>query len=249
MKNKTLLTAFAAIFLFCSCKKDNGPSNTNGAFLPKTYTEEVRSDVIGNSITTYNLTYDADGRLLSLISTDQPPVLKFIYQYSTNNSFTLDLYNYDNLNIHEIFWLNNASMVDSTFQFNDTNDSTTEKYIYNSNNQLTEEKTYDYFTSGAILSNVTDYTYDDNGNVISQTDNQGKTTTFDYYTDLNNTLSMGQAYYSRTKNLPKTVTLNDGGDIETGTHFYTFDSNKRLVKDSITTTGVTTVTAIKTYTY
>ena len=248
MKNIILFPALLGIFILVSCKKDNNTPNTNSSALPKTYTEDVRSSVIGNSVTTYNLTYDANNRLTSLVSTPAPPVLKFQYTYASDNTYTLDLYDNGNLNIHEKIWVNSASLMDSTFQYNDTQDTSTEKYIYNQNNELIQIKGYDYSSSVSVLSNTTTYTYDNNGNAITESDDLGKFVTYDYYTDLPNNLNVGMLYTSPSKNLIKTATAQSGGNQVTATHFYSFDGSNRLIKDSISTTG-TDLIAIRSFTY
>jgi hypothetical protein len=246
MKNLTLTpVALIAILSFFSCKKDNSPNASSTR--PKTYTESLTSSSLGNSVTTFDLTWDANNRLVSLASTPTPPELKFVYKYSTS-SFTLDLYEFSALSIHEIFWLNAIPFVDSTFQYNDTNDTTTEKYFYNASRQLVQRNEYSYSTvSGAVLFNTTHYTYDSNGNVITEADDNNGTTTYDYYTNLLTPFSLDIAYIPVTKNLPKTATNNSGGTIVSATHTYTFDSNNRLVTDkAVASTGDI---LIKTYTY
>jgi hypothetical protein len=230
-----------------SCKKDNN-SPDSGVSYPKTYTEDVRSSVIGNSVTVYNLTYDENNRLTSLTATPAPPILSFVYQYPSSNQLTLDMYDHGNLNIHEIFWLNASSKVDSTFQFNDTGDSTTEKFIYDANHLLVQQKEYNYFTAGSVLINSTSYTYDNFGNPVQSVDAQGNTTAFTYYSDLRYTLSIGQPYIPVSANFVKTQTVNSLGTTVTVTHYYSFDNNDRLIKDSASTTGVDLV-QIRSYTY
>jgi len=250
MKNTPLLTVLMGILFFYSCSKENSsPGNTNGVSLPKTYTEDLRSSVIGNSLVTYNLTYDNNNRMVSMVAIPDPPILKFIYQYVNNSSFTLDLYNSDVLSIHEILWLNNNSLLDSTYQYNDTNDTSTEKYIYNANKQLIQENTYDYHSSGNILSGTTNYTYDNNGNMTKQVDDQGNTITNDYYSNIQNVYPFGQVFTSQSKNMVKTSVLTNGGYTETTTHYYTFDNSNRLIKDSTYSSGATEIIAIKSYTY
>jgi YD repeat-containing protein len=248
MKNPILLSAFLGIFTFVSCKKDNNTTNTNSSALPKTYTEDIRSSAIGNSVTVYNLTYDPNNRIISMDATPAPPVLQFQYAYASDNTYTMNLYSYGSLSIHEKFWVNTTSLMDSTFQYNDTEDTTTEKYLYNTDKQLLQIKEYDYSNAVSVLSNTTSYTYDANGNPITESDDQGKLITYDYYTDLTNTLTMGAVYTYHSKNLIKTATTQSGGSQVTATHFYSFDSSNRLTRDSITTT-VADLTVIKSYTY
>ena len=178
------------ILIACSCNKDNSSTN-HSVSLPKTYTEDVRNPSSGRTVVTYNVTYDANSRLLSLTAIPSPPILQFNYQYPTGNTLTMDLYNYGSLSIHEMVWLNSNGFIDSTFQFNDTNDSSTEKYVYNSSQQPIQLKDYTYHSSGVIPYNTTNYTYDNNGNTLTQTNIATGSVT--YYTwDYRNRLTQTQ---------------------------------------------------------
>ena len=241
---KIILPLVAMALILNSCSKDNNSPNQTAA-LPKTYTEELRSATIGNSLTTYNLTYDGSGRLVSMISTGSP-VFKLVNQYSTN-SFTADTYTNDVLQIHEMLWLNSSSFLDSTYQYNITGDTTTEKYVYNASHLLTQKNEYEYHQSGAIPSGVTNYTYDNMGNLTTEVNNPGTTTQYTYYTNLSNIVLFNN-YLPQPKYMVQTATLNQGGFLTVATHYYTFDNNQRLIKDSIPTTGID-VTIIKSYTY
>jgi YD repeat-containing protein len=234
----------AAISLF-SCKKGNDTA-ISGASLPKTYTEDLRSVAISN-ITTYNLSYDDKGRLIGMISIPEPSIIKFIYQYPTDNSVTMDMYNYGDLSIHENFWLNSFSSLDSTFQYDDSDDTTTEKYYYDGNHLLTEVNNYDYIGSVPTLTDQTQYTYDNNGDPISQADYSG-TTNFTYYSNLPYTLSIGQPSIKAPKHFIKTTSATSNGTPATATHFYFFDSSNRLIKDSASISGINAI-LVKTYTY
>jgi len=245
---KTLLPAILlGFFLFTACKKSNDTPSTDNASLPKTYTEDIRSTGF-NSLTTYNLTYDANNRITSMTAIPEPAIVKFVYKYSSNNSLTMDLYNSNILSIHEILWLNTSGTLDSTFQYNDTNDTTSEKYIYNAGKQLLQVKNYNYSSSGSELDHTTDYTYDNMGNALTESSSDGTSTSFTYYSDLPNTLTMGQSFVPQSKYLIKTASSSSGGTPLTATHFYSFDSSNRLTKDSAVTSGVSAI-LIKSYTY
>ena len=245
MKHILIISTAIGMLIFASCKKDNNNAPTSSS-LPKTYTEDVRASGF-NSVITYNLTYDGNNRLTSMAAIPAPSITKFIYTYSGNTSLTMDLYSSGALSIHEILWLNTSYFLDSTFQFNDTEDSTTEKYIYNSGKQLIQLKNYIYSSSGAALDNTTVYTYDNNGNVTKESDDNGKVITYTY-TNMLNYLNLGQFFIPVPKYFVNTATTSDGGPDLTATHYYSFDSSKRLVKDSAYTTGADVI-AIKSYTY
>jgi YD repeat-containing protein len=247
MKKTLLSAALAGLFLFSACKKNNDSPPTGSVSLAKTYTEDIRSTGF-NSVTTYNLTYDGNNRITSMTAIPEPAITKFVYTYSSNNSFTMDLYDYNVLGIHEILWLNGSGTLDSTFQFNNTNDTSTEKYIYNSDKQLLHIKSYDYSSTGSDLNNTTSYTYDNLGNPLTESSTDGTSTSYTYYTDLSYTVTMGKPFVPVSKNMIKTASSSSSGTPVTATHFYSFDNSNRLIKDSAVTTGVDAV-LIKSYTY
>lgn len=246
MKKNPLLPALLVISLFTACKKSNDTPSGSGS-LPKTYTEDIQASGF-NSVTTYNLTFDANNRITSMAAIPEPSIVKFIYTYTAATSLTMDLYNSNSLSIHEILWLNASSKLDSTFQYNDTNDSSTEKYLYNAEKQLVQIKNYNYSYTGAVLDHTTDYSYDNMGNVTTESNSGGTSTSYTYYTDMPNTLNLGQLFFPQTKYFIKTATSSSGGVPVTATHFYSFDSSNRLIKDSASTIGVDAI-VIKSYTY
>ncbi len=198
-----------------------------------------------HSVVTFNLSYDAGDRLVKMISASSPGD-RFEFQYA-NGSYILDLYNSNALSIHELILLNSNSLVDSTFQYNDTNDSTTEKYLYNAARQLITLKEYEYsMATGSVLFNTSNYVYDNNGNAIKVTDNSSATT-YEYYTGLVNNLVLTTPYFPVNKNLVKTTIVNSGGTIVTLNHTYTFDSFNRLSTEKIIAGNGEMAT--RTYTY
>jgi hypothetical protein len=251
MRFNKFLTGIIICLVLASCQKElastdpSTPGNpTPATSKVKTYTEDV--SVSGShTVNTYNLSYDASDRLTAVVSASSPGD-KFVFQYS-NGSFTMDLYNSNVVAIHEVFFVNSNSLVDSTFQYNDTNDSSTEKYEYNTSKQLTKVTEYDYsLVTGSIVDNVTNYLYDSNGNAIKVTDNFS-VTTYDYYTNLVNNIQIFP-YEVYSKGLIKTGIYDDGsGDILTAAHTYTFDSANRLITDK--TELDTGDVVIKSYTY
>ena len=244
---KTLLSVIA-IFVFVSCQKELDttidPIDPVLNARVKTYVEDITSG--GNhSVATFNIAYDPDGKMISMTSAENAGD-RFEFKYFTGN-YTMDLYNSNELSIHEVFYLSNDLLIDSTLQYDDSKDSLTEKYAYNSAKQLLSIKQYDYSqATGAVLFNTNTYTYDDNGNVVKDADNNS-VTTYEYYPDLLNTLALGNPYFPVNKQLVKTTTVTEGGSSVSLNHAYTFDASKRISTEKITT-GSGEV-AIKTYTY
>jgi hypothetical protein len=229
--------SLVAIALFSSCQKSvewddiTTPVTPTPSSKIKTYTEDVNITGGSRVVVTFNLEYDASNRLISMTSTSNPGD-KFLYNYSAN-SFTADIYNSNVLEIHQVSYLNSFSLVDSTFQYNNTQDTMTEKYLYNSAKQLVKLKSYDYKKStGAVLYNTHDYLYDNNGNQISDKD-MFSVTTYEY-TDLKYAYTLGPDHLYKAKNLVKTTKYTSGGSTETLNHAYTFDSINRLSTETIT---------------
>jgi hypothetical protein len=140
-----------------------------------------------------------------------------------------------------------SSYLDTTFQI-DAGDTSTGKYIYNGNNQLIQSNIYVYSSSGISLYNSTNYTYDNLGNVLSTSNNQGRTESYSYYTDLPYTLKINLGFLPPPINFVKTEIVNSGGSVTTTTHYYTFDSQNRLTEDSTYAPEID-LTVIKSYKY
>ena len=160
MKRITLFAAVAAVMVaVSSCQKEtdyNDPLPTESLKI-KTYTEDVRSSIFGNSVTTYNLTYDGNDRVTNMTDASNPGN-KFVWAYPSSSKFTLDLFNDNIFELHVDYFLNSHSLIDSSFQYNNTSDTSTEKYIYNPAHQLTKLYEYDYYGNGPELWN-TDHLY------------------------------------------------------------------------------------------
>ena len=244
-----LTKIFLSLLIPCivaSCQKDTSSENTGPQASPKvkTYTEDITAGGT-HSVTTFNVAYDASDRVVSITSAASPGD-RFVFQYS-NGNYTAEIFNANLLSIHEVYFLNSNSLVDSTFQYNDTNDSSTEKYIYNSAKKLVTLREYDYsIVTGSQLFNIASYSYDASGNVLTESDNSS-VTTYTYYPDLVNNLVFGTPYVPVNKNLVKTATIVSGGTTVVLNHTYTFDASNRLSTDKIIADSGEIV--IKTYTY
>jgi hypothetical protein len=237
MKSKPLIIVAAALFLFTACKKSNSNNGTviDSKYKLKTYIEDGTQSSLG-IVDSFAVTYDANNRITGLTSL---PV-STLYTYSSN-SFTVDVLENGQPSIHEIDYLNSSSLVDSSFQYNNTNDSTTEKYIYNGS-QLVTQKEYSYSkVTGSQIEGQDDYTYDNNGNIIKDVNSDGMgniyTVSTVTYTTTPITVNLGPVYLPvNAKYLQASKTVKDAfGNIqETATFTYTFDSSGRVTQETDT---------------
>jgi hypothetical protein len=242
----SLTLATVLVFSISSCQKDDVPFESENTNKLKTYTEAIHSSVIGDVTQTFNLSYDNNNRIVSMISVEDPGD-KFIFSYNSSSAYTLDIFNSNAVVIHEEAFHNGHNLMDSTFQYNDEGDTTTEKYIYNSENLLVKRKTYEYTTDGgSVLSEVTDYTYDANKNLVQETV-QGGVITYSYDEVVLNTIDLFPAFFNPVKQLPTKTTFTSGSQQEVAEHTYSFDSQNRLITDKATLSTGDEI--IKSYTY
>ena len=232
-----------------SCGKENSNPEVPNSNKVKTYTEKYTSD--GGSISfVFNLNYDSKGRIISMVSANSPGD-QFVYNYLSDNKLTMEIQSSQNGLIHEDIFLTNGSWVDSTFQYNDTEDYTTEKYFYNSNNQLIKIRSNDYSGTGPSSGPAyTLLTYNSNGDVEKIENDDGSTETFEYYTDLKGPLPVIMPYLSTPEqiNLIKKHNIYYGSSLEsTSDVTYTFDSKSRIT--SVIETYDTGEIITKSFTY
>ena len=252
-----------AIYLFLayalcsatSCKKDSSSSSSNSGLLGmvKSLSEKITSTVTGNRYTKVNFNYDSQGRLSSMIDSSNSGN-KELYNYPTSNGFTLDIYEYNMLQIHYSNTFDSKKNILSTYQYNNTKDTTwdTFNYTFNTKNQITTasdfEKWVDSLGIKDSTNTVTNYTYDANGNVITETDNQGSTSSYTYYTTTYTAPTNIFPNQPFLGNLVKSKTTSYGGSPIIVNYTYTFDSMNRVsTKTAISDAGSTTI--ITTYTY
>ncbi|HLI92223.1 MAG TPA: hypothetical protein VKU83_01375 [Puia sp.] len=232
MFTKYLLLAFIAVCLLDSCKKNNGANSSGTPDKLKMYIEDATTSGL-HQVDSFTVSYDGDNRITSLAS----PALTFTYAYASK-SFTLDLYNFSQLSIHEVAYVNGSSYVDSTFQFNDTNDTTTEGYTY-SGGLFTRLTTYNYSSAGSSVYSIDDYSYDNNGNAVKDVNSDGSGSInmiFNFtYTTYPLKVRTSPTYLPvASKYLPATQTITDGSGHPLGTitYSYVFDGSGRLTKET-----------------
>lgn len=248
--NTSILVTFCTIVMLSACQKDKQPDKNGTLNKVKTYTESISEPNAQPIVATFNLDYDANNRITNVTQVEIPGN-KLSFSYTSATQYSMDLFIAGSLSIHEDFFLNSNGFPDSTFQYDDTEDTTTEKYVCNSNNQLITLKEYDYSKSyGSQIDNITSYTYDSDGNVVKTTDTNNQIETFDYYPDLVYAMPITDPALKAGKamNLVKTHKVTSNGYLVGSTVYtYTFDSNKRI--STITQTADDGTIATQTFTY
>jgi hypothetical protein len=180
-------------------------------------------------VANYNLSYDAKNRITAIDQVEVPGN-KFLFTYESDSKFSIDIYLMGALSIHEDVFLNSSHFVDSTYQYNDEKDTSSEKYIYNANNQLSTVKGF----YKSVMDNVTTYSYDGEGNVVKTTDTDNQVETFDYYPDLVFAMPFINPLQSTAPaHLVKNHKITSNGYVVANiVSTYTFDSKNRI--DTIT---------------
>jgi hypothetical protein len=243
------LALIILILLIVSCQKGTNDELPAATDRVKTYTEQITSSGLGNSVTTYNLNYDANNRITSMVSATNPGD-KIVYTYPSDNTVISELYIGNVLGIHHETY-NKDNHLDSTFQYNDSGDSSTERHIFNASGDWIKTYEYEYSTiTGAMLTNTTTYTYDANGNQTKAEDTDTNVETFEYYTDKVYIQPLiGPALIPNIKrNLMKSHRLTSNGyEVGVGNFTYAFDNNDRISTITETTNDGSVV--VKTFTY
>ena len=248
MSISKILLSCLLFFACISCQKQIDSQDPDPVIPPsgeriKTYTEDYTASS-GHYVTTYNLSYDASGKIISLVSATSPGD-RFEYKYATG-MVTLDLYNANVLAIHELLFLNSNSFIDSTVADNGPDDSTSEKYEYNAAKQLTKLTSYNILGGAHTVDDVSNYFYDGNGNQIKEV-SKYFVTTYDYYPNLKNPITFQSPFLPTPTLLIKTTTNTNGGTVVVLNHTYTFDSSNRLSTEKVVADNGEIL--IKTYTY
>lgn len=245
MKSKTLtLLSLGMVLLLAACQKDKEPDANSNVLKIKSYSEKVVSSEGDSIVANYNLTYDAKNRITA-INQVEIPGNKFLFAYESDSRFSTDIYLMGALSIHEDVFLNGSHFVDSTYQYNDEKDTSSEKYIYNANNQLSTVKGF----YKSVMDNVITYSYDGEGNLVKTTDTDNEVETFDYYPDLVFAMPFTNPLQSTTPaHLIKNHKITSNGYVVANiVSTYTFDSKNRI--STITQTLDDGSFATQTFTY
>lgn len=255
MTVKPLAFFAVAVCLLASCKKNSGSNGKPNANRLKMYIETDTLNGVPYPPDTSYVTYDNENRLVSITNN----TLKIVYAYQSKTA-TLDAYQYNKFAEHEIYYLNSAYTIDSTFEyfpFNNptspwivTIDTATEGYRY-TGGQLTTRFDYSYSNHWTSLPLRYDFTYDNDGNMIKEVESDAYGNVLWFYTYAYTTYPVNvllrPAFEPQQANyLPatETETYGSGAHGVSSTYAYTFDSTDRLTTQTMTTddgyVGVTT---------
>lgn len=244
MKITIKLLSLCVVLLMTACQKDDMPNPNSNVLKVKSYKNKVVTAAGDSLIANYNLNYDENDRIISVIQAEAPGN-KYLFSYSANNRLSMDIYQEGTLSIHKDFFLNSNYLVDSTYQYDHDTAVTSQKYFYEANDQLATIKQYDEDK----LVNVMSFTYDNDGNVVRTTDTNNLVETMEYYPNLvyANPVTI-PIQSTKPMHLRKTYKLtrngNEAGSVETT---YTFDNKNRI--STITQTFENQNVSTQTFTY
>jgi hypothetical protein len=233
------------ISVISSCKKDTAGSNGNQKIT--SYTEDFTAPGVGHLVETFNVSYDGQGRITSIESATKKGH-RMVYQYTGTNRFTYDKYEDDKVTLHNDYFINGElGLVDSTYQYNNQRDTSSVKYIYDSDKKLIKQKQYVHsYLLPPVWYNTVNYQYDLNGTLTKESDNYYETS-YGYDDDVKNTVKLEPFYFPVQPHLPSHTFTTRWGITITTVHTYTFDGNKRISSEKAASSdGRVTVT---TYTY
>jgi len=227
------LTSYFYIFLLIiaatSCKKDSAGNNASNKL--QSYTEDITA-VGGRVAETYTISYDGQGRITTIESTTRPGH-RMVYQYSAENSFTYDKIEDNKVTYHSINFINSQSLLDSTYWYNNMQDTSASKFIYNEDKKLIKEKQYLIkfaYLPYPVLYNTIAYQYDLKGTLVKESDSYYETS-YGYDKDIKNTAQIEPFYFPFKEELPShTFTTRLGTSFETK-HTYTFDDHNRVISE------------------
>lgn len=257
MKNIFALFILAAVIISStSCQKELSatlpPNNSiDSSGMLKTYTEGYPSVANPVNLITFNVQYGANKQIIGLISAANP-ANRFVFTYPLTTKYTQDILESDTLVIHEDFYTNSNGFLDSTYQYNDTKDTSAEKYFYNSNNQIITMNEYQINKGQSELINIINYTYNADGDLETATGSDLSKETYTYYTDATYVTPLVTGILNinsfKKMHLVKTSNLTSNGMVVISVNYtYTFDAKNRVVTELANGSDGSTIT--KGYTY
>jgi hypothetical protein len=247
MKTSTLsLVISLLIILNASCKKESNGSNATHKL--KTYTEDITAVGIGHVVETFNINYDEQDRITSVVSSTKPGH-RSEYQYIKDGKFIFEKIEDNKVTLNSTYYINsNLSLVDSFYQYNNRNDTVSMKFLYDSENRIVMQKEYihSYHIPTPVWVNTIKYQYDLKGTLTKKTDGFSETT-YRYDAEHENSVQIEPFYFPVQEKLPTHTYTTRWGVLITIEHSYSFDEHKRLISEkAVSSDGRITV---KSYTY
>ena len=255
---KKIAACILVVVAICanSCQKELSapiptPPSIDSNYLLKTYTIGFTSSFTTPQPITFNVKYSANKQLTNLISTSNPGD-KFVYTFPSATKYTMDIFGSNLLSIHEDIFTSSIGFTDSTYQYNNTKDTSAEKYFYNTNYQVITMNEYQFNNGKSELNNTINYSYNTDGDLITASGTDLNIESYTYYSNAVyvNPIVFGilnSASYKKM-HLPKTYNLTSNGYvIATATYTYTFDAKGRVSTDTQTFTDGSVMN--KSYTY
>lgn len=249
-KNATFwLVISLFIVLTISCKKESAGGKASHKL--RSYTEEITAVGVGRVVETFNINYDEQDRITSVVSATKPGH-RLVYQYTNKDAFTFEKIEDDKVTLHSTYFINSSlSLVDSTYQYNNRKDTTSLKFFYNEDKKLVKEKEYihSYLIPAPVLANVVNYQYDAKGTLNKKTESFSETT-YRYDSLHTNTVQIQPFYFSVPEKLPTHTYATRFGATTTIEHTYTYDGSKRLISErAVSSNGSNGRITVKSYIY
>lgn len=251
-----LILLILVIIAGTSCQKElSAPNSSNNTIdsssLVKTYTETYSTGITSGTSLTFTVQYGANKQIMGLISTSNP-ANKFVFTYPLPTKYTQDILASDTLVLHEDFFTNSEYFLDSTYQYNDTKDTSAEKYFYNAQNQVIKMNEYQYQYGQSELINTINYTYNSDGDLLTAAGSDLSIETYTYYTDAVYVTPLATGILNinsfKKMHLPKTYSLSSNGILIISLNYtYIFDAKNRITFDKATAIDGSNLT--KAYTY
>jgi hypothetical protein len=241
------LSLVAVLILSTSCNKDKA-AGSSGRQKLKSYTEDRTAVGIGHVVETFNVNYDSQDRITSIVSTTKPGHREE-YNYINNDKFTFEKIEDNKVTLHCDYFINGEiGKVDSLYRYNIRNDTISFKYIYNSDNKILRQKEYliTYYLP-PVWSNTIDYIYDGKGTLTKKQESFAEIS-YQYDAEYKNTTLIEPRYIPTQELLPTHTYDTRFGRTTTTEHFYTYDDKGRLISEKAVSTPDGSIT-VKTYTY
>ncbi|MCS3798865.1 hypothetical protein [Niastella sp. OAS944] len=239
----------AVLILNTSCKKDKD-AGSSGRQRLKSYTEEITAVGTGHTVETFNVSYDGQNRITSIVSATKPGH-RFEYTYINNNKFTYEQVEDNKLMLHRDYFINaEIGKVDSTFQYNIQKDTIAFKYFYDKDNKIIRQKEYlitHYLPP--VWYNTIDYVYDIKGTLTKKTETSPAEYTYVYDAEYKNTTITQPDYIPSQELLPTHMYSVRFGITTTTEYTYIYDKGRLSVEKAVEYDGSRQKVTVRTYTY